>query len=158
MRRVWGNIQVKCRASTCARRAQIAHAGAVALGASFMPFSFPLASLAGCGLAGSGTGGSQLAGRRAVTFSPPHPSDSVQNYSAVSTSSYSDKMRDRSNDSSSLFGGHLRGTRCAILKCDGLNEQRGRQRCGGETSDGTRLGFTPQNRVPQAPVSLRCLL
>lgn len=126
-----------------------------------MLFLFPLASVTGCGLAGSVPAGpscSGVTGRRVVTFSSPSSSDSVQNYSAVSTSSYSDKMQDGSDDCSPLFGGHLRGTRYAALKSDGLNEQCRRQRCSGETPDDTRLGFRAQNQLPQALVSLRCFV
>lgn len=150
---------MKCRASTCARRVQIAHEGAVTLSVGVLClFCSPLASGTGCGLAGSCTDGSQLQWYRRVTFSSPHSSDSVQNYSAVSTSSYSDKTRDRSNDCSCLFGGRLRGTGYAALKSDGLNEQCRGQRWSGERPDDTRLRFRPQNRLPRAPVSLRRVL
>lgn len=62
-------------------------------------------------------------------FLSPFCSDSVQNYSAVAP----DKMRDNSNDSSSLFGGYQYGTGYKIPKSDGTNEQCRGWRCSGET-------------------------
>lgn len=135
------------------------HEGAATL--FFTPFSFPFASVTGCGLAGSRTDRSPLQWHRRQAsgdFLSPLSSDSVQNYSAVSTSSSSVKVRDRSNDCSSLFGGRLWGTRYAILKSNGLKEQCRGQRCRGEIPNDTRLGFRPQNHLPQAPVSLQRLL